>query len=273
LILLLLLVVVGTPVGDTISWYNGTGHSEATTNRCNLNIIRDIQITNGITIRSTRTEPPVGTSVDTEVGVIDQSTVSVMFIVMDGVGIIRKNATFLVGGVKDGSVLAATVVRVGGSVRSSRVRFDWVLAGVRVRHLVDVVGGGTVGSAASVLSVITGDSDAVVFFSEVAWVAWVKSGPSGVEGDVPVHVGLSKTNRKNSVTFANKPGASMGWTVIMVILASDIDLGASIIVRFTPFVTSFFWVATSAEIDVDAFVAQREFFADSINWIDWLTVA
>lgn len=172
-IFLLLLVVVGTPVGDTISWYNVAGHSCATTDRCDLDIISDIQITNGIPIWSRSTKPLVVTGVDIESGGIDQSTVSVMFVVMDGMGIIWQDAAFLVGGVKDGSVLAASVVRVGGSVRSSGIRFDWVLAGVRVGHLVDVVGGGTVGSAASVLSVVTGDSDAIVFFGEVTGITWL----------------------------------------------------------------------------------------------------
>jgi hypothetical protein len=269
---LLFLVVVGTPVSDTIGWHNITRHSLATTNRRNLDIIRNIQITNSIIIWTASPEPPVGAGHNTEVSIIDQSTVSVMFIVMDSVGIIRENAAFLVSGVKDGSVLAATVVRVGGGVRSSGVRFDRVLAGVRVGHLVDVVGGGTVGSAARVLSVVSGDSDAIVFFGEVAWVAWVERGPSGVEGDVPVHVSLSESDGQDSVTFADKPRASVTWSIVMVVLASDIDLGAGVIVRFTPFVTSFFWVATSAEIDVDAFVAQREFFADSVDWIDRLTV-
>jgi len=94
-----------------------------------------------------------------------------------------------------------------------------------------------------------------------------------VEGDVPVHVGLGETNSQDSVTFANKPGASMTGSFVMVIFTSDIDLLASIVVRFTPFVTSFFWVAASAEIDIDTFVAQSEFFANSIHWIDWLPVS
>jgi len=88
-------------------------------------------------------------------------------------GIIWENAAFLVESIKDGSILAATVVGVSGGIWSSGKWFDWVVTSVCVGHLVNVVGGSTIRTAASVLPVITGDSDAIVFFSKVTWVAWL----------------------------------------------------------------------------------------------------
>merc|ERR1712048_1450364 len=269
---LFLLVVISSPIGNTISWYSGTSQSGATTNWSNLNIIIKIQITSSIIIGTRSSIPSVVTGHDSKSGVINNSTVSVVFVMVDSVEIVWKNAAFLVGSVKNGGILAATVVWISGGIRSSRVWFDWISAGVSVGHLVDVMSGSTVSTTASILSVVTGDGDAIVFFSKVSWVTWLKSGPSGVISDVPVHVNVSQTDGEDSITFANKPSASVTWSVVVVVLASDIDLLSVAVVSFTPFVTSFFWVATSTEIDINTFVAQSEFFADSIDWIDGLTV-
>ena len=64
----------------------------------------------------------------------------------------------------------------------------------------------------------------------------------------------------------------MAWAIIMVVLASDIDLVALAIEASAPLVTSLLWVATSTKVNVNALVAERKLFANGVDGVDWLAI-
>lgn len=153
--LLLLFVVSVTPVIDGISWHNSSAGAIATSNREHLYVWVCVQITHLIIIWAVSAKPSVWVALAkvTIRAIIKKSPVHVMLVGVDGMVIIDQHTALLVGNIINRGILATAVVGVGGGVRSSAVGFDWVGAHVGIAHLVHVVGGSTVSTAASVLSV------------------------------------------------------------------------------------------------------------------------
>jgi len=187
---------------------------------------------------------------------------------------ILGDAAFLVQSTVNGSVLAAAVTWVFGGVRSSGVWLEWVGTSAGVAVSMDIVGGGTVGTAAGVLSVVTSGDYAIVLLVKVVGVARLKRSPSGVEGDVPDIKYLGKTDSKDSVTFACVSSASMRWSdrlVVEALYIVSVEWSGELL-DFLPFVTSLLWVACATEVNIEAFVAEGKLFADSVDSVHGRTI-
>lgn len=126
---------------------------------------------------------------------------------------------------------------------------------------VEVFAGSTVGTAAGVLFVGTTSWEAVG--------ESVKVTPD-VEAVVVDPVVESETGGEDPVAFADVPGAFGFVGVVGVVEAGDINDDA-VVFNSAPSVGLGGWVAGTGEIDVEAFVAESELFADLIDSVDWGT--
>jgi len=115
----------------------------------------------------------------------------------------------------------------------------------------------------------------------------VKVTPSGVMRLVPVPVDLAKPDGKDSVAFTSVSFTPVSWAALGDVVGVGVLVGISAAVfaseivdepgdrvsYSSPSVSSLFWVASTTEVDGEAFVTVGEFSADFINLVDWGSVS